>query len=172
MLSLPTAGFCRHPVVPGCHATAVHCFLPTRRTLAGMTRCLGHVTHSHGCQPARASKDDHIINKERARPTGLFACRNKPKRVVAPVGSHFYTESHLEPGVMLLDGVYPMRPGEKRCGFFVKNGYCMFKAKCRSVPEQLRQGKPLAATELVAQWCLHSVCRIAAGANAGSNLQP
>eukprot|EP00775_Hariotina_reticulata_P008646 gene8646-8827_t len=56
---------------------------------------------------------------------------NKPKRAVTPVGSHFYTESHLEPGVMLLDGVHPLRPGERRCTFFVKNGYCMFKAKCR-----------------------------------------
>lgn len=33
---------------------------------------------------------------------------------------------------MLRDGVYPMRPNRPTCGFYLKNGWCLFKAKCRN----------------------------------------
>jgi hypothetical protein len=34
-------------------------------------------------------------------------------------------------GVMLINGVYPIRPGKKICSFYVNNGWCAFKAQCR-----------------------------------------
>lgn len=34
-------------------------------------------------------------------------------------------------GVMLINGVYPIRPGKKACAFYVNNGWCAYKAKCR-----------------------------------------
>eukprot|EP00878_Enallax_costatus_P008303 GHUV01008681.1.p1 GENE.GHUV01008681.1~~GHUV01008681.1.p1 ORF type:complete len:910 (+),score=210.72 GHUV01008681.1:194-2731(+) len=41
-------------------------------------------------------------------------------------------ESYMEPGVMLRNGVYPVRPGRPACAFYLKNGWCLYKAKCRN----------------------------------------
>lgn len=41
-------------------------------------------------------------------------------------------ESELEPGVMLINGVNPVRPGRKVCQFFLSNGWCTFKTNCRN----------------------------------------
>ncbi|WIA12401.1 hypothetical protein OEZ85_012445 [Tetradesmus obliquus] len=44
----------------------------------------------------------------------------------------FFTESHLEPGVMLRNGVNPVRPGVRPCQHYLRQGWCVFKAKCRN----------------------------------------
>lgn len=40
------------------------------------------------------------------------------------------TESTKEPGVMLRNGVYPIRPKRPPCAFYMKNGWCAHKANC------------------------------------------
>jgi hypothetical protein len=67
------------------------------------------------------------------------AAAHRPgKRKAGPQGSSssshqqaFFTESHLEPGVMLCNGVNPVRPGARPCPHYMRQSWCPFKAKCR-----------------------------------------
>lgn len=40
---------------------------------------------------------------------------------------------------MLINGVYPVRPGKKACAFYINNGWCAYKAKCRCALAWLRR---------------------------------